>query len=269
MQIRSLFSGCWFTLALWPAAASPVALTSLVRGLPADADGTVAYSVMVSNATEQAQAVDLAVERIAWAAMDASVEPVHLELAAQSATQVTVTVTVPARVPPGGARTADACGRASRPGEPPSEDGSAGRVALPEARLKFITARRMEHPYIQFRQDGWDAIRKKSETVDWAKALRADVIARAERWNVPNVQKPNDPKPGEWLFVTQTEVDLLAASQAYQLTREAKYAEKVRTFLLRLSDPTNGFPVTRRACHQGCRCRRGTTSRTSSCPTMP
>ena len=67
---------------------------------------------------------------------------------------------------------------------------------------------------------------------------------------MPQVQNPTNPKPGDWLFPTQEENNFMAAGIAYQLTGDAKFAEKVKTFLLRLSDPQNGFPVTRRACNQ-------------------
>jgi hypothetical protein len=106
------------------------------------------------------------------------------------------------------------------------------------------------HPRILLDASEWADVRAKVEKYDWAKKSADDIIGRTERWNVPTVRNANDPKPGDWLFVTTEEHNVMAAGMAYQLTGEAKFAEKVRTFLLRFSDPTNGYPVTGRACHQ-------------------
>ena len=209
----------------------PVALSSLVRGRSAESGGSVTYSVTVSNTCAQAQAVKLTVERIAWAAMTATVEPPALELSPNATTTVVMRVTVPARVPPGGH-------------EPQT------LRATPGGALKCITARRLAYPNILFTKEGWDKIRATVEKHDWARQQAADTVVHAERWGVPGVRNPNNPQRGDWLFQTQVENDLMAAGIAYELTGRTEFAEKVRTFMLRLSDPVNGFPVTRRGCHQ-------------------
>ncbi|HCE45156.1 MAG TPA: hypothetical protein DET40_16570 [Lentisphaeria bacterium] len=108
----------------------------------------------------------------------------------------------------------------------------------------------LEHPYILHDKAGWDEVRAKVEKYDWAKQAAKGYIDQAEKWNVPSVSNQKDPKKGDWLFRTQEEWSLMSAGISYQLTGEKKFAEKVRTFLLRLSDPKNGFPVTRRGCNQ-------------------
>lgn len=64
------------------------------------------------------------------------------------------------------------------------------------------------------------------------------------------VNTPVNPRPGDWLFRTTEEHDLMASGISYQLTFDTAFAAKVKLFLLRLSDPHNGFPVTRRGCNQ-------------------
>ena len=234
--MRNAIAGLLCISALWagPGVAdeSGLRLSSMTRGLPADAGGTVEYSINVSNAGASTVSATLAVERIQWAAMPAEIAPAAVELSPGAVTQVSVRVTVPERVPPGGH-------------EPQIVKTSTGQS------LKLVTARRLEHPNILFTKAGWDEIRAKCEEADWAKKQKAETVDRAEKWGVPNVQKPNNPQPGDWLFVTSVENGLMDAAIAYQLTGDAKFAEKVRGFLMNLSNPTNGFPVTRRGCHQG------------------
>lgn len=210
---------------------SPITLSSTVRGRSAEPGKTVEYAVTVANRSEQPQSVALSVEQAPWAAMKAAVAPTRVELAAGETARVVMRVSVPEGIPPGG-------------NEPQT------LRAAPGGTLKFITARSLPHPNILFTKEGWDAIRAKCDKYEWAGQQRNDTVARAERWTVPGVRNPNNPQRGDWLFATQTETDFMAAGIAYQLTGERKYAEKVRTFLLRLSDPKNGFPVTRRACNQ-------------------
>lgn len=221
--------------------ASTIALSSLVRGRSAGPGEIAQYSVTLSNTSDHALSVVLSVERIQWAAMAATVAPSNVQLAAGMATSVLMRVTVPSRIPPGGHEPQTLQARI--------RDG-AGVPALPDASLRFVTARAIPHPNILFTKEGWDGIRAKADRVDWAIKQRDETIARARKWNVPGVRNSRDPKRGDWLFVTAVETDYMAAGIAYQLTGEKAFAEKVRTFLLRLSNPTNGFPVTRRACSQ-------------------
>jgi len=115
----------------------------------------------------------------------------------------------------------------------------------PDPKIKSL-----DHPYLIHDKAGWDEVREKIKKYDWAKKSAETYIEQAEKWNVPNVRNTKDPKKGDWLFTTNQEQGLMASGIAYQLTGDKKYAEKVRLFLLRLSNPENGYPITRRACHQ-------------------
>jgi hypothetical protein len=217
--------------------AETVWLHTPVRGKSVEAGGTAEYEVMVGNATDKVQVVALSFERKGWEAMTSSVEPQVLELAPGETKTATVRVKVPGRVPPGGH-------------EAQTLRGIGNGVASTSAVLELITASKLSYPYILHTTKGWDEVREKVKNYAWAKDAQQDQVTKAEKWNVPNVNKSENPKRGDWLFPTQVENDLMATATAYQLTLDKKYAEKVRQFLLHLSDPMNGFPVTRRGCNQ-------------------
>ncbi len=217
--------------------AETVWLHAPVRGKSVEPGGTAQYEVLVGNATAQPQAVSLAFENKGYDSMPATVEPQTLDLAPGEVKTATARVMVPARVPQGGHEMqrlrAVANGAASR-----------------SEALEFVTASSVSHPNIILTKDGWNEVREKVKNYDWAKQAADEIIAAADKWNPPEVANKDNPKRGDWLFRTQSEEGAKASAMAYQLTGDKKYAEKVRTFLLRLSDPNNGFPVTRRACHQ-------------------
>ena len=217
--------------------AETVWLHADVRGKSSEAGGTAEYEALVGNTTDKSQAVTLSFERKGWEAMTATVEPAALELAPGETKPVIVRVNVPGRIRAGGheVQTLRAIGNGT---------------ASPSAELEFVTASRMAHPYIIHTADGWAGVREKVKKYDWAKDIQREIVERAEKWNPPNVARQNNPQRGDWLFPTQVENELMATGFAFQLTLDNKFADKVRTFLLRLSDPTNGFPVTRRACNQ-------------------
>jgi len=219
------------------AQAETVSLEAAVCGKSVEAGGTAEYEVVVGNRTGKPQSVSLSFEPDPSAAMSASVEPQSVKLAAGETKTVQVRVHVPSRIPPGG-------------NEKQTLQATSRDAAAPLASLEFITASKLSYPYIIHTASEWDEVREKVNQYDWAKSAQQKQVAQADQWEVPGVHTPKNPQRGDWLFPTQVENDLMAAGIAYQLTFDKKYAEKVRTFLLRLSDPTNGFPVTRRGCNQ-------------------
>ena len=126
--------------------------------------------------------------------------------------------------------------------------------AAAASQLTFITTSHLPHPYILHTPQRWQEVRDKVAKYPWAKEGQDVYVRRAEEWVVPEIAKPprNDPNDnyGPYLFATPNENPLLACAFSWQLTGNKKHAEKVATFLRRLSDPQEGYPKTLRACNQ-------------------
>ena len=220
--------------------APAVALECDVRGKAAPQNGSVEYEVRVGNCTHTPQAVTLNFVRYGWEEMVSTVEPDSLQLAPGESRSVKLTVTIPDRVPPGG-----------HEGQVLQAIGNGD--AATATQLKFITTSELPHPYIFHTAARWQEVRDKVAKFDWAKAAQADIVRRAENWRVPEIADPAkapDDTYGPYLFATRNEDDFLACAYAWQLTRDTNAAQKVALFLRRLSDPTNGYPATFRACNQ-------------------
>jgi hypothetical protein len=173
--------------------------------------------------------------------MTSTVQPDTLQLAPGESKSCTVTVTVPARVPAGGH-------------EQQTLEAIANGDASTAEKLTFTTVSELPHPYILHTPARWAEVRDKVTKYPWAKEAQDAYVKTAEEWIVPEVAKPpkNDPNDtmGPYLFQTVNENSLLACAYSYQLTGNLAHAGKVALFLRRLSDPTNGYPVTLRGCNQ-------------------
>ncbi|HTV75863.1 MAG TPA: hypothetical protein VMD57_02605, partial [Candidatus Baltobacteraceae bacterium] len=218
-----------------------ISLDAEISGKAAPQNSVAEYEVTVGNCAEQEQSVVLSFVRYGWQVMDATVEPDVFQLAPGETKTCKVRVIVPDRVPPGGheEQILQAIG-----------NGDAAEAT----QLKFLTTSELPHPYILHTAAAWQEVRDKVAKYDWAKTQEDEIISRARNWIVPEVAAPphNDPDDtyGPFLFATQNENDLLACAYDWQLTHETNAAQKVALFLLRLSNPTNGYPVTLRACNQ-------------------
>jgi hypothetical protein len=221
--------------------APTVVLECDVRGKGTARGGSVEYEVRVGNCSAVPQSVVLSFVRYGWEEMVSTIEPNTLQLAPGESRTARLTVKISDRVPPGGH-------------EEQVLQAIANGDAATAARVKFITTSEVPRPFILHTAARWQEVRDKVAKHDWAKAQQADIVKRAESWQVPEVAKPpgNDPDDtmGPFLFRTQVENDLLACAYAWQLTHNKSHAEKVALFLRRLSNPTNGYPVTLRGCNQ-------------------
>ena len=221
--------------------APAVGLSCEVRGKGVPVGATADYIVRVSNTTGQPEAVTLGFKPYGWEVMQASVEPSALQLAPGESKPITVHVTVPDRVAPGGHENQVLQAIAN---------GDADRAQ----KMTFITLRELPHPYILHTAARWQEVRDKVAQFEWAKAAQEAYMKRAEAWQVPEIARPpkNDPDDtyGPFLFATQNENPLLACAYTWELTHDKSAAEKVATFLRRLSDPTDGYPKTLRGCNQ-------------------
>ena len=221
-----------------------VALECDVRGKAVavpQGGSSVEYEVHVGNCTDTPQSVTLNFVRYGWEEMVSTIEPSSLRLAPGESRTVKLTVKISDRVPPGGH-------------EEQALQAIANGDAATATQLKFITTSEVPHPHIMHTAPRWQEVRDKVAKYDWACDAQADTVRRAENWRVPEVAKPprNDPDDtyGPFLFATQNENDLLACAFSWQLTHNRAHAEKVALFLRRLSNPTNGYPVTLRGCNQ-------------------
>lgn len=220
-----------------------VALECAVRGKPAEQGKQAEYGVRVGNCTGERQCVMLDIQRHGWESMAASVEPAMMQLAPGESRECKVRVTVSSRVPPGGRETQTLRAIANGHGES-------------AATLSFVTASALPHPYILQTSEGWKEIREKVKKFAWAREEQEKYVALADKWKVPEV--PDASKivnttdtMGPYLFATPEEKNLLAAAYSWQLTGKKYYAEKVKLFLMRFSDPKTGYPATFRGCNQG------------------
>ena len=212
--------------------ASGVALDCDVRSEPAEPGGEVSYPVTVFNCTNQPQSVALSFSKHGWEAMTTSVSPSVLYLGPGQSAPCTVTVSVPATIPPGGHEIQTLVAT-------PNGDSSLS------SSLQFTTLSKLTAPYLSLTKDEWQGVRDKVQKYEWAKEALADYEKQADGWNVPTAHQGMRVHPDTGavpLFDTTNENPLLACSISWQVTRDPKYAEKAALFLLRLCDPKTGYP---------------------------
>ncbi|MDF7808799.1 heparinase II/III family protein [Pontiellaceae bacterium B12219] len=213
-----------------------VSLDSEIRSVSAKGGETVTYTLELSNCTDVEQLIDLSYMSRGRETMTTEIVPAELTLAPGESATCQVNVAVSSRVAPGGHE--KQLIRASANGK------DAGTI-------EYTTVSYLEHPYILFTKEGWDAIRKKAETVEWAKEAAQEYIAKADNWTVPALNKDGISRSNNqvYLYSTYEEKNVEAAAIAYQLTGDEKYAEKVALFLRQLSDPEEGYPKTNQGCN--------------------
>ncbi|XHR27582.1 MAG: hypothetical protein ACFUZC_16755 [Chthoniobacteraceae bacterium] len=218
-----------------------VTLESAVKSKAAPAGGEAKYQVTVVNSAETPQSIALSFRSQGWEAFEASVEPSTLRLAPGETWICTVIVRLPGNIPPGGHESQTLLAL-------PNGDGTK------TASIAFTTACEVPHPYVLHTPARWQAVRDKVKAQPWAKAAQDELVAKADKWEVPEIARPphNDPddQSGPFVFPTTQELNLMAAGEAWQLTGDKRYAEKAALFLKRLSDPVEGYPQTLRACNQ-------------------
>uniref|UniRef100_UPI003565420F COG1470 family protein n=1 Tax=Pontiella sp. TaxID=2837462 RepID=UPI003565420F len=208
-----------------------VALESAIRGLTAEAGGTVEYELKVGNTTDETQGVQLHIERVGWESMIVAVEPAVFELAPGEVQNVRVEVALPASLPYG-AREKQVIKAI------PNGEGSLAET------IDFFTAVAVPTPNIVFTADQWQGVKDKVARYAWAKEELAAYEKRASKWKVPRAKPVNPEHPRQALFHKSVADELKVCGAAYRLTGNEDYAAKVIDLLRQVSDPEKGYPVT-------------------------
>jgi hypothetical protein len=215
-----------------------LAVESTVQGISANAGETVEYALEIGNTTDKPQGVQLLVETLGWESMAVTLEPAVFELAPGEVQTVKVEVAIPASLP-AGAREKQIIKAI------PNGQGISAET------IELFTAVTLPTPNIVFTADKWQDVKDKVAHYDWAKKELAKYEQKAAKWEVPEAYKLDPATPRQPLFHKGNADQLKLCGIAYQLTGKEEYAEKVRTLLLRLSDPETGYPVTQQASGEG------------------
>lgn len=197
----------------------------------ADAGQVADYKLELINCTGDVQALTLIQERYGWETMEVSIKPEVCLLEPGASCEVSVQVKVSGRVVPGGHEVQKL---AITPG---------GRGDLAE-RLELITLRVLPHPYIKLVEPEWEEVQTKVQEHAWASELLGMYVQRAEQWVLPPVGT------GSYLYESHHAHEAENAVIAWKLTGRKDLAGKLVTFLHGVVDPANGYPKTRKACHQ-------------------
>lgn len=213
--------------------ADTLLMESPVRGKAVQAGETARYEVTLGNCTDAPQNLKLSMEKIGWESMPASVEPSLLTLAPGEIKRVSVSVTVPTRMPAGGHE----------------RQKLIATSVSGETSIGFITARDVPRPFILHTVDGWNEVRDKVKRYPWAaESQQNDYVETAGKWRVPVGATPEQwahgPENHAYVFTNEHFGLLEKTAIAWQLTRNKEFAEKAALFLRRLADEKTGYPAT-------------------------
>ena len=203
-----------------------LALSSPVRSQPVEAGQGALYELQIENESLSTLHITLVLESTGWEGCPAELSQSQLMLAPGEQQTVQLSVQMNERLPPGG--------REQRTVTVIPD----GRADLKEE-INFITVRSLPHPYLLHTEAGWDRVREKTETVEWARKSKADYIEIAEKWRVPEPRSN-----GDYCYRGRPDMDLIDCAIAWKLTGSENYAEKIVQFLRGLSDPERGYPTT-------------------------
>ncbi|VGO11784.1 hypothetical protein PDESU_00330 [Pontiella desulfatans] len=203
-----------------------VALDTPIKSKSAKAGETAVYELQLENESSTARNVSLVLEHTGWEACPATLSENELILQPWETKKVTLSVQMNDLVAPGG--------RELRKVTVVPD----GRGDLKEE-LALITVRELPHPYLLHTEAGWEKVKQKAATVEWAKAARQDYIDKAKKWRVPAARTK-----GDYSFKNTDGKDVADCAIAWKLSGDEKLAQKVVQFLRAFSDPETGYPTT-------------------------
>lgn len=206
-------------------------LETLSRG--GDPGDPVRYPLTFHNPTAVDVSLILRLETGGWEVMPARLDRDAIHLPAGETAEVLLDVTVSPAMPPGG------------------REGRTLRIHLngddccnddPEDTVVFTTVRRLPSPFLLHTEDGWNAVTAKMAEHPWMAQILTKLESKLDDWSVPDT----DPS-GDFVFNADACRPVTDLAAAWTLTGKAEYGEKLKTFLLRLSDPQTGYPQTGKA----------------------
>ena len=210
-----------------------VSLEAEVQGKSSNAGTEVIYNFKVGNTTTKNQAVQLIVSREGWESMKPTLSTDAVNLKPGEIKTVELTVNIPKHLPTGIR-------------EKQIVKAISNGLGAHEVDLEFTTAVRVPTPNIVFNDVGWQNIRDKAKTYDWAKKGFDNYIRKAEKCKVPKANDFSNIKErplGKTVF-NNLGKEIYDTAIAYQLTKNEDYATKCLKFLRPLIDPETGYPAT-------------------------
>ncbi|MDQ8197855.1 hypothetical protein QEH56_06840 [Pelagicoccus enzymogenes] len=205
-----------------------VAISAAVRSKPAKVGETVFYELLLENETAGARNVTLVLENTGYEACLTELSQTKLLLEPWESHRVELSVEMNELVAPGG--------RERRKVTVIPD----GRGDLKET-LSVITVRELPHPYLTHTDAGWEKVKRKAETVDWAKEAKQDYLDTAKRWRVPSARTS-----GGISYDHTVAQDALRCAIAWKLSGDETLALKVTRFLREFGDPETGYVRTNR-----------------------
>ena len=205
-----------------------VALTAPVESKSAEPGKNITYEVSVANCSDTRQAVTLGLDREGGEVMVTTVEPDHVLLDPGEVRDVTVRARIPTAETPGvtGKLPEGARERWTLRAIPNGRSDLAEEVDL-------IHVVQMEPPYIVHSERDWNEIRKLIETEDWARQKADTRVKQARGWNPGAMVQSKQ----EFQHSVHQVRKAWNAAQAWQLTRDKEFAEKVADYFRMISDP--------------------------------
>lgn len=205
-----------------------------VRGRHAPAGGTVTYTVALYNPGPAPAAVEARQVFDGWEGMAAQFDPPTMTLPPEGAGTVTVRLTLPEGMVPGGHE--DTTLRFV-----PNGDGAAA------AEVRLSTLCELPHPYLYHDKAGWAAVAARLRDPEKGAHYRPQM----DRWRAnADAWTPAPPAPGRpYCYYTDTENSTMACGYLYAITGEKKYAEKLAAFFRFFTDEQTGYPARLRGCH--------------------
>lgn len=195
--------------------------------LTANAGDEVVYKLTVHNLTDEHQPVTLGVERYGFESMVIELEPQSLLLGPGETAEAGLRVRVHEGIAPGGYE---------RQIIYAIPNGDANFVK----KQTFMTGRTLPRPYMIHTETEWTEVRRKAETLDWARTELADYVRIAEEWEVPGSLGAGKP----YVFELKERHNLYAAAVAWKLTGRSDLLDKAVLLLRRFADPLTGYPST-------------------------